>query len=568
MRCKITKKFGISYRKMKNMAENDVLLFISVEIRLSDCVLWIIFSTFANQLPHSMKILTGTQHKELDLYTIENEPIDSIDLMERASRAIAAEIMRRWDKQRTVFVFAGAGNNGGDGLAVARLLFHQGYRVAVFLFNIKGKLSVDCEINRDRLLEILEEETAHERLVLKEITQGFDFPKVHQQDIVVDALFGTGMRGPLSGGFAVVVRKINSLHAHVVSIDVPSGLMCEDNSFTDRNTVIHAELTLTMQLPKLAFLMADNETCVGEWKTLDIRLSPEGMTKANTPYTLIERQDVRDMLRTRSVFAHKGNLGHALLVAGCYGMAGAAILSCQGCLRSGTGKLTLHTGAANNTIIQISVPEVVMWPDRNNRCISDTPDISPYATIGLGPGIGKDPATVHAVHEYLALADMPMVVDADALNILGEHREWMGHLPSGSILTPHVKELERMTGSCTSSYERLMRATELALQYHVYVILKGHYTAICTPQGRVFFCPRGNAGMATPGSGDVLTGILTGLLAQGYAPSEAAILGVWLHASAGDLAAHDLSEESMLASDIVTHLGKAFQELRTSNYEL
>lgn len=520
------------------------------------------FHYFCKSFDTQMKILTGTQHKELDRYTIENEPIDSIELMERASRAITAEIMQRWDKQRTVFVFAGAGNNGGDGLAVARLLFGQGYRVAVFLFNIKGKLSIDCKINRDRLLKILEDNTAHERLVLKEITQGFDFPKVHSHDVVVDALFGTGMRGPLSGGFAVVVRKINSLHAHVVSIDIPSGLMCEDNAFTDRNTAIHAELTLTIQLPKLAFLMADNANCVGEWKTVDIQLSPKGIAKASTPYSLIEEQDIRELLRTRSAFAHKGDMGHALMVAGCYGMAGAAILACKGCLRSGTGKLTLHTNAANNTIIQISVPEVVMWPDKSNRVISDTPDISPFAAIGIGPGIGRDASTVHAVHEYLALADMPMVVDADALNILGEHREWMGHLPSGSILTPHVKELERMTGSCTSSYERLTRSIDLAQQYHVYVILKGHYSAICTPQGRVFFCPRGNAGMATPGSGDVLTGILTGLLAQGYAPGEAAMLGVWLHASAGDLAAEDLGEESMLASDIISHLGKAFKELR------
>ena len=341
------------------------------------------FHYFCKSFDTQMKILTGTQHKELDRYTIENEPIDSIELMERASRAITAEIMQRWDKQRTVFVFAGAGNNGGDGLAVARLLFGQGYRVAVFLFNIKGKLSIDCKINRDRLLKILEDNTAHERLVLKEITQGFDFPKVHSHDVVVDALFGTGMRGPLSGGFAVVVRKINSLHAHVVSIDIPSGLMCEDNAFTDRNTAIHAELTLTIQLPKLAFLMADNANCVGEWKTVDIQLSPKGIAKASTPYSLIEEQDIRELLRTRSAFAHKGDMGHALMVAGCYGMAGAAILACKGCLRSGTGKLTLHTNAANNTIIQISVPEAVMWPDKSNRGISDTPDISPFSSIGI-----------------------------------------------------------------------------------------------------------------------------------------------------------------------------------------
>lgn len=510
----------------------------------------------------NMKILIGTQHATLDKFTIENEPVASIDLMERAAHALTTEIMARWDKQRTIFVFSGAGNNGGDGLAVARLLFEQGYRLAVYLFNVKGQLSEDCEINRDRLLALLEKPEADERLVIKEITQGFDFPQIKSSDVVVDALFGTGLKKPLSGGFAVVARKINSVHAHVVSIDVPSGLMCEDNSFTDRAEVVHAELTLTIQLPKLAFLMADNERCVGEWKTLDIGLSAEGIEQADTPYSLIEKSEVQAMLRPRPIFAHKGTMGHALLVAGSYGMAGASILSAKACLRSGVGKLTLHTSASNQNILQTSVPEAVLSLDKNSRCISESIDTSHYQAIGIGPGLGQDDATAEALQSYLAVADDPMVIDADALNLLADHREWMGHLPVGSILTPHAKELDRLTRCSATPYERLSNATNLAVQYHVYVILKGHYTAICTPQGRVRFCPRGNAGMATPGSGDVLTGILAGLLAQGYAPSETAILGTWLHATAGDLAAEALGQEFMLASDIITHLSGAWKELK------
>lgn len=509
-----------------------------------------------------MKILTGTQHAELDRYTIENEPIESIELMERASQAIALEIMSRWGKQRIVYVFAGAGNNGGDGLAVARLLYKEGYRVAVYLFNVKGHLSPDCSTNRDRLVELQSAENSAERLVFKEIIQGFDFPKINANDIIIDALFGTGLKSPLSGGFAVVARKINGTHAHIVSIDIPSGLMCENNAFTDRSVVIHAELTLSVQLPKLAFLMADNETCVGEWKTIDIGLSEEGIAQANTPYSIIEENEVRELLHKRPAFAHKGTMGHALLVAGSHGMAGAAILAAKSCLRSGVGKLSVHTCSSANNILQISVPEAVLLLDKNSRNISETLDISRFQSIGIGPGIGRDNATAEAVQSYLAVADEPLVVDADALNILGDHREWMGHLPSGSILTPHVKELENITGICANSYERLTQASELAVSYHIYVILKGHYTAICTPQGRVLFCPKGNPGMATPGSGDVLTGILTGLLAQGYPPSEATILGVWLHASAGDLAAEELGEEFMLASDIITHLSGAWRRLK------
>lgn len=510
-----------------------------------------------------MKILTGTQHAELDRYTIENEHIESIDLMERASEALADEIISRWDNKRTVFVFAGAGNNGGDGLAVARLLVDEGYRVVVYLFNVKGTLSVDCEINRDRLIDMMEaDESVCKRLVLKEISQGFDFPRVRPQDIVVDALFGTGLRSSLSGGFAVVARKINATKAHVVSIDVPSGLMCEDNAFIDRNVVVHAELTLTIGLPKLAFLLPENEQCTGEWKVLDIGLSEEWIEQASTPYSILEKNEIRELLHQRSAFAHKGTMGHALLVAGSYGMAGASILASKACLRSGIGKLSLHTCAANNAILQTSVPETIILPDKNSRHISEAVDMQRYQAVGIGPGIGQDELTEQTVKQYVAMASEPLVIDADALNILGNHRDWISHIPTGSILTPHVKELEGIVGSCSNSFERLGKAVDLATQCHIYVIVKGHYTAICTPHGKVRFCPLGNAGMATPGSGDVLTGILTGLLAQGYTPGEASMIGVWLHAAAGDAAAEELTEECMLAGDIISHMPHAYRQLK------
>lgn len=510
-----------------------------------------------------MKILTDRQHAELDRFTIENEPIESINLMERAARAIAQEMLSLCETgKETIYIFAGPGNNGGDGLALARLLAEENRKVVAYLFNVKGHLSEDCETNRDRLKKMIED--GSHRLIFKEITQGFDFPDIHQQDIVVDALFGTGLSKPLSGGFAGVVRKINTLHCKVVSIDVPSGLMCEDNEFTDYKLVIHATHTLTIQLPKLAFLLPENEKCVGEWKALDIGLSEEGIEQMNTPYSIMEMPEVKELLIKRSKFAHKGTMGHALLVAGCYGMAGAAQLSSKACLRSGAGKLTLHTPTNNVCIMQIAVPEAVLMPDKDKFVVSESIDTSRFDAIGIGPGLGMDDLTADALQRYVKTVESPLVLDADALNLLALHRDWLSHLPAGTIMTPHVKELENLVGRCANSYERLTAASSMATKHNLYIVLKGHYTAICTPQGRVLFCPRGNAGMATPGSGDVLTGLITGLLAQGYSPISATMLGVWLHATAGDYAANDLTENCMLASDIISHLPQAFKELMRS----
>lgn len=510
-----------------------------------------------------MKILTDRQHAELDRYTIENDPIESIDLMEQAAMALTNEIAFRFDASSTIYIFAGPGNNGGDGLAVARLLAGYNFKVVAYLFNVKGHLSEDCETNRNRLVEMVGSDTS--RIIFKEVTQGFDFPNIGQNDVIVDALFGIGLSKPLSGGFAGVVRKINSLHRTVVSIDIPSGLMCEDNEFTDYKQVIHATLTLTMQLPKLAFLMAENEKCVGEWKALDIGLSKEGIEQMNTPYSIMELQEMKELTIQRPKFAHKGTMGHALLVSGSYGMAGAAQLACKACLRSGIGKLTLHTPSCNNTIMQIAVPEAVLIPDKDKYVVSESIDTSRFDAIGIGPGLGMDDQTSDAMQQYVKMVDSPLVLDADALNLLALHRDWLTHLPAGTILTPHVKELENLVGRCSNSYERLNAASTMATKHNLYVLVKGHYTAICTPQGRVMFCPRGNAGMATPGSGDVLTGLITGLLTQGYSPMAATTLGVWLHATAGDLAANELTENCMTASDIIKYLPQAFKELQQQN---
>lgn len=506
-----------------------------------------------------MKILTGGQFRELDLYTIEHEPIASIELMERASRAVTNEILQRWpDDTGRVIVFAGPGGNGGDGLAVARMLAEAGRLVIAYLFNVKGKLNPDCATNRERLKET-------EGATLIEITSELIFPDLYPDDLVIDALFGTGLSKPLSGGFAMVVKRINQSRATIVSIDVPSGLMCEDNSYNDLKSIVQATLTLSIQLPKLAFMLAENQHFVGEFKLLPIGLSQEGLDGIKSYLWITEEAEVKALLRQRPRFAHKGTMGHALLVAGSRGMTGAAILAARAALRTGLGKVTVHVPNACLNILQISVPEAIIQIDIDEDIISSAIDASNFQAIGIGPGIGQRRHTAAAVRSYIVQQTCPMVIDADALNILSENPEWLEDLPADCILTPHPRELDRLIGHCTNSFERMNRARQLAIDHHVFIVVKGHYSQICTPTGDVLFNPTGNPGMATAGSGDVLTGIITSLLAQGYLPAEAVQLGVYLHGLAGDLAAEDIGEESLIASDIINYLPKVFKQWKQTS---
>lgn len=502
-----------------------------------------------------MKIFTSTQIKELDKYTIEHEPISSTDLMERAARALTRAITERWKKTVPVVVFAGPGNNGGDALAVARMLIEEDYQVQTYLFNITGNLSADCRHNKQRLTD------KKGRSLLNEVTQEFDPPQLEEGMLVVDGLFGSGLNKPLAGGFASLVKYVNASKAEVVSIDVPSGLMTEDNTYNVSSNIIRATLTLTLQHKKLSFLFAENQPYIGELKILDIRLSQEGIEKIDANYTLMQEHEVRKLLRPRDPFAHKGSMGHALIIAGSYGMAGAAILATRACLRSGVGKVTVHTPKRNVAIMQTAVPEAVIHIDREETTFTEGVATEDFQAMGIGPGIGQTEQTAVTLIAQLRRTQCPIVADADALNILANRRAWLQQLPKGIILTPHPKELDRLEGQSIDSYERLSKARELAERLQGYVILKGHHTAICMPDGHIAFNATGNAGMATAGSGDVLTGILTALLARGYQRAEACMLGVWLHGLAGDLAARDLGEESLTASDIIDYLPKAFKRL-------
>ena len=395
-----------------------------------------------------------------------------------------------------------------------------------------------------------------------EVTNEFDPPKLESITLVIDGLFGTGLRKPLSGGFATLVKYINQSAAKVVSIDVPSGLMTEDNTYTVAVNVVHADMTLTFQYRKLAFMFADTQKYIGKLKVLDIRLSEQKAESMDTPFTLLEEDDVRSLLMPRSPFATKHEMGTALLIAGCYGMAGASVLAVRACLRSGVGKVVAHIPKRNYPIMQTAVPEAMVQLDLEETKFGEAVEAQYYDAVGIGPGLGQAENTAIALISQIRRTHVPLVLDADAINILANHQAWLQQLPRNIIFTPHAAEFDRLNGSvCSNDYERLSQARDMAQRLGAYIILKGHYSALCLPTGEVVFNSTGNAGMATAGSGDVLTGIITGLLARGYSHVDACKLGMFLHGLAGDLAVKETGEESLIAGDIIDNLPKAFMRL-------
>jgi NAD(P)H-hydrate epimerase len=501
-----------------------------------------------------MKIFTTAQIRDLDEYTITHEPISSIDLMERAALALFNELIVRFPEPKTLFyVFAGPGNNGGDALALSAMLFKAGYSVKVFLY-FSEKLSVDCESNFQRLQNINSD-------ILHTYRDELFKPEIPANAIIIDGLFGSGLNRPLHGYWSLLVQYINQHKNQIISIDIPSGLNGDSiHHFTE--ATIKAHLTLTFQFPKLAFFHPENEKYVGKWKVLDIGLHPDGITETESPFVYTDLQTVAPLLKKRPVFSHKGSFGHLGLVAGCKGMAGASILASKAALRSGVGLITLHGPETNRCILQNVAPEVIFEADKNNDCVTEFYHIDKYDALAIGPGLGTRTVTVEMMDYLLKHIRIPAVLDADALNIIAVHEHMYHLLPPGSILTPHPGEFDRLCGSSIHSVDRIEKALKLASDNRVYVVLKGAYTKIITPEGKIYINSTGNPGMATAGSGDVLTGIIGSLLAQEYEPEEAALLGVYLHGLAADLALENQSEESLMAGDIIENLGNAFKKLK------
>ena len=501
-----------------------------------------------------MKIFRADQVREIDAYTIKNEPVRSIDLMERAASRLTGWYVRHFHTNRKVVIFAGPGNNGGDALAMARMLAGRQFRVECYLLKF-GTLSEDCAINLERLRE--------QGLVkIFETGEHDPLPEIDRMDVVVDGIFGSGLSRSVSGLAARVIQLINEKAGSVIAIDIPSGLFGEDNSVNDPGTVIRANYTLTFQFPFLSFFFDDNEEQVGQWRVQDIKLHPAAIEGMETGYRTVEHEEIRSFLPQRRKYAHKGTFGHALMIAGSYGMMGAALMSGESCLRSGAGLVTLHVPRFGYGIVQTGFPEAIVSLDQSDILFSEPPDLAPYSAVGIGPGLGCKSNSCKGLKMVLERVKVPLVIDADGLNILSEHPQWLDMLPENSVLTPHPREFDRLAGPCENSYQRHLKQIEFARKYRVVVVLKGAHTGIASPMGGYWFNTTGNPGMATGGSGDLLTGLITGLLAQGVPSLEAALTGVFIHGLAGDKAVEFSSEEALIAGDIMLYYGEAFSELK------
>ncbi|MEI6677961.1 MAG: NAD(P)H-hydrate dehydratase [Mariniphaga sp.] len=503
-----------------------------------------------------MKIFTTAQIAEIDQYTIANEPVEPIDLMERASRQVADWIIARYNVSLRISVFAGPGNNGGDALAVARMLVSANFKADVFIPGSDRNFSACFLTNLDRLKD-------RTNITTLNWNEPGEFPELLNYDLLIDGLFGSGLSRPLSGFSARLVKYLNNSGIPIISIDLPSGLMGEDNCRNDLDSIIQASFTLTFQSPKLSLFFKENERFTGRWEVLPIGLHPKGIDQTETPWHYSDRGTIASILKPRGKFSHKGTFGHALLVAGSQGKMGAAVLAAKGCLRSGVGLLTVHVPQKGIQILQIAVSEAMVSADETEDYISCIPLLAKYKSVGIGPGIGKAEETADAFGLLLSNYHAPLVIDADALNLLSGYPEMIKLIPADSVLTPHPIEFERLAGHSETDYERVELARNFACLHRVILILKGAYTAIAFPDGSCWFNRTGNPGMATGGSGDVLTGLLTGLIAQGYSSREAALLGVYLHGLSGDLALSGSSEESILAGDLTDNFGRAYTLLKS-----
>lgn len=497
-----------------------------------------------------MKIFTAEQIRQCDQYTISNEPVSSIQLMERAAQACADWIAENCKDYKTIVVFCGNGNNGGDGFAIARMLYLKGFDVDVFINGPKTKFSEDAEINLKRLKEFSG-------------ISIINFGEAHHyrnKTIIIDALFGTGLSRPLDAGYKDIINDLNLKNNLKISIDIPSGLF-PDQITSEDSAIFKADYTLSFQFWKRSFLHPETGKYAGKVMVLDIDLSEEYISETETDYFVTDDEVVDKIFRPRQEFSHKGTYGKVTMIAGSYGKMGAAVLSTRAALKAGAGLTFTLAPECGYEILQTSCPEA-MFVEGGEKYIRNF-EIDESSVCGIGPGLGTDPETGKNLLQFLKNYSKPLILDADALNMISENKTSLKLIPQKSIITPHPKEFERLFGATQNSFERLELARKKAAEFKIYIVLKDHHTQIITPEGKVYYNITGNAGLAKGGSGDILTGIITSLLAQGYTEEHAAVFGVWLHGKAADFAAEKYSKESMLPTDVINELGKVFEEINT-----
>lgn len=483
--------------------------------------------------------------------------------MERAAESCASWIYERapklfapsiHERDYTFMVFCGVGNNGGDGLVIARLLSRNGYNVEVYVVEFSDKQSPDFKANLKRLPK--------GQTKTHTIKKSSDLPEIPEGALLIDALFGTGISRKLEGVSLEVVQAMNNSGQTIVSIDMPSGLFDADNADNDREGIVQANHTLTFQFIKPAFLFGENSTQVGQWHVLDIGIHPNFIADVATDYFLIEEQCIKHRLKKRDKFSHKGTFGHAAIVAGSYGKFGAALLASKGALKSGAGLVTAIVPEKGVNILQIGAPEVMVSPNSGTESPVGDVDLSPYSAVGVGPGLGTNAETAKVVAEIIE-SQLPAVIDADALNLMAAEKNGFKKAHPNLVFTPHPGEFRRMVGEWKSDCERLNKQIEWSKSHNAYLLVKGAHSSLSTPDGKVYFNSTGNPGMATAGSGDVLTGIITGLLSCGYSTEDSAIIGMFLHGRAGDIARKTTGEEALTASDIIGNIGAAYQSIQS-----
>ena len=500
-----------------------------------------------------MKVLNAQQINAADEFAIKNEPISSIDLMERAALGCSACFppIGSWND---LVVICGIGNNGADGLAIARLQKENFENVRVLILETSSQYSDNFAINLERWKNLGGE---------VEIIKNASDIELHSDELVVDAILGSGINRPVNGFLAECIESVNRQKDYVISIDLPSGL---DAVSSNTTCAIKADLTLTIGAPKPTLFFPESGQYVGEWMLVDIYLDDYFFKSIDSAPVVMDFVKAASILKERRPFSHKGIYGKALLVVGSEGKYGAAILAARACLRSGVGLLTVHLPSNGSHLIHHSLPEAILSADISKTEISSIDDIDKFDVVGIGPGIGVSFETTKALLDLIAKITIPIVIDADALNIISENKSWLEKIPANSILTPHPKEYERLFGKSENSLARVENQKQNSVKYQIYIICKGHYTTITTPSGKVYFNVSGNSGLAKAGSGDVLTGIITSLLAQHYTSEEAALLGVFLHGHSADLLRETMHENGILATDVIEKLPFAFKDISKANY--
>mgnify|MGYP003631675441 CR=1 FL=1 len=499
------------------------------------------------------KILSAEQIRKWDLFTIKNEPISSIDLMERASEAFVKLFLAKIKDKPNVDVVCGPGNNGGDGFAIARLLIENGLKVNCHLIDFGLKLSEDCSKNYRRFLDISQ---------VNIVKQAKDLSL--NGDLIIDAMFGSGLNRPAAGLAAEVIQVINQSQSKTIAVDIPSGLFADTVNLSGK--IIEADWTITFQIPKLSFLIPESGFYVGKWSAVDIGLHAGFLEEESADYFLFEKSDIDRSLFNRRKYDHKGKYGRVLIVAGSLGKMGAAYLSAKAALKSGAGLLTVHIPKAGYAPIQTSLPEAMVSLDPEHEFVSKIDEVGEFDVIGIGPGLGVNPKTAEVLKQLFTSFNRPLVIDADALNLIALDKELLNLIPKGSVLTPHIGEFNRLFGKCDNGLERIEKIKLIAIEKQLVIVLKGAHTVVATPDGKIHFNSTGNSGMATAGCGDVLTGIISALMARGSDTSTSARVGVCIHGWAGDLAENTVGKTALMASDLLCALPEVFYNVENSAF--